>query len=377
MRALAAAGDAPGALRHAEIVHQIRQEELELPPDPEVAALAERIRRGGAAAAARGTAPQPAAAPVARSPASEPPPPAIMPPAAATARRRRAFGACPRRGLACCWSARCSSGAATASEPAEPEARRRLAVLPFENLGDSADAYFADGVTDELRGKLAAVPGLEVVASLSSNDYRGSTRRLPEIARELGVDYLLIGKIRWQRGAAGSSRVRVSPELIRLAPGAPPTTRWQQPIDAALTDVFAVQADIAAKVADALGVVLGDSARRGLTAKPTDNLAAYDEFLKGEAASQAMKADQAGLRRAIGFFERAVVARLYIRAGVEPALARAYLALLQRRARPCPRRGGAARGRAGAGAPARRIRWSTSPSATSTAASTRSTTSAR
>ena len=189
---------------------------------------------------------------------------------------------------------------------AHPPGPPRLAVLPFENLGDSADAYFADGVTDELRGKLAGVAGLEVVASLSSNDYRGSTRRLPEIARELGVDYLLIGKIRWRRGAAGSSRVRVSPELIRLAPDTPPTTRWQQPIDAALTDVFAVQADIAAKVADALGVVLGDSARRELTTKPTESLAAYDEYLKGEAASQAMKADQAGLRRAIRYFERAV-----------------------------------------------------------------------
>jgi tetratricopeptide (TPR) repeat protein len=120
------------------------------------------------------------------------------------------------------------------------------------------------------------------------------------------VDYLLVGKIRWLRGAAGSSRVRVSPELIRLVPGAAPTTRWQQPIDAALTDVFAVQADIATKVADALGVVLGDSTRRELTVKPTESLAAYDEFLKGEAASQGMKADQAGLRRAIGFYERAV-----------------------------------------------------------------------
>ena len=57
-------------------------------------------------------------------------------------------------------------------------------------------------MTDELRGRLAALSGLEVVASLSSNDYRGSTRRLPAIARDLGVDYLLVGKIRWQRGGA-------------------------------------------------------------------------------------------------------------------------------------------------------------------------------
>ncbi len=120
------------------------------------------------------------------------------------------------------------------------------------------------------------------------------------------MNYLLVGKIRWLRGPAGLSRVRVSPELIRLDPGAAPTTRWQQPIDAALTDVFAVQADIAGKVADALGVVLGDSTRRELTVKPTESLAAYDEFLKGEAASQGMKADQAGLRRAINYYQRAV-----------------------------------------------------------------------
>ena len=302
MRALAVAGDAPGALRHAEIVQQIRQQELELPPDAEVAALAERIRRGEVAAPPAET--PPASAQAAVAPSGAPPTIEALPSAAPTVPRRRAFGA---RAAALAvvlllgllvwrWTRR--------TEP--PVESRRLAVLPFENLGDSADAYFADGVTDEIRGKLAAVPGLEVVASLSSNDYRGSTRRLSEVARELGVDYLLIGKIRWQRRPEGMSRVRVNPELIRFAPGAPPTTRWQQPIDAALTDVFAVQADIAGKVADALGVVLGDSARRELTAKPTENLAAYDEFLKGEAAAQEMKADQAGLRRAIGFFQRAV-----------------------------------------------------------------------
>jgi DNA-binding SARP family transcriptional activator/TolB-like protein len=300
MRALAVAGDAPGALRHAEIVHQIRQEELELPHDPEVAALAERIRRGEL------TPPPPARSQPAAEPSSSLPP--VSAPSDVTgpvSRERRSLvpyaavlGVLVLLAAFLVWR--------RPHPPAHAVGPPRLAVLPFENLGDSADDYFADGVTDELRGKLAAVPGLEVVASLSSNDYRGSTRRLPEIARELGVDYLLVGKIRWQRGSAGSSRVRVSPELIRLASGTLPTTRWQQPIDAALTDVFAVQADIAAKVADALGVVLGDSARRELTAKPTENLAAYDEYLKGEAASQGMKADQAGLRRAIGYFERAV-----------------------------------------------------------------------
>ncbi|MGN6392342.1 MAG: BTAD domain-containing putative transcriptional regulator [Gemmatimonadales bacterium] len=331
MRALAAAGDAPGALKHADIVNRIREQDLELPPDPDVAALAERIRRGEGVpppltavkpvsvpgpASAVGTGPAagsmsgtgPVAVPGAPPPATTPAPPFPATPIAGrpVAPRRRALG-----------SAAAALGTIvvlvvavlvwrSARRAAEPASARRLAVLPFQNLGDSADAYFADGVTDELRGKLAAVPGLEVVASLSSNDYRGSTRRLADIARDLGASYLLVGKIRWQRGPAGASRVRVSPELIRFAAGSPPTTKWEQPFDAALTDVFAVQADIATKVADELGVVLGDSARRRLTVKPTDNLAAYDEFLKGEAASEGMKADQAGLRRAIAFYERAV-----------------------------------------------------------------------
>jgi len=304
MRALVALGDSPGALRHAEIFHQIRRDELELPPDPAVEALADRIRRGEET-------PAPAVKFASQSQTTHPAPGTVSPPAEAIAPDAAEARRIPIGGRTVGFLAVLLAGVllllwrgihAHAPVAGPP----RLAVLPFENLGDSGDAYFAGGVTDEVRGKLAAIPGLEVLASLSSNDYRSNTRRLPEVARELGVTYLLVGKIRWLRGPAGSSRVRVSPELIRLVPGTPPVTRWQQPIDAALTDVFAVQADIAGKVADALGVELGDSTRHELTAKPTENLAAYDEFLKGEAAAQDMKADQAGLRRAIAFYQRAV-----------------------------------------------------------------------
>jgi DNA-binding SARP family transcriptional activator/TolB-like protein len=325
MRALAAAGDVPGALRHAEIFHQLRRSELELPPDPAVEALAERIRRGeeaptpavkltpssqtsgaepstvSAPAETLSAEPVPGAARLLTPDSRLPPPDSQLPTPSSrlpTPDSRLFLVAILAIGLFLLWRGTHRSAAA-AGPP-------RLAVLPFENLGDSGDAYFAGGVTDEVRGKLAAIPGLEVVASLSSNEYGTGAKPLPEVARELRVNYLLVGKIRWLRGPAGLSRVRVSPELIRLDPGAAPTTRWQQPIDAALTDVFAVQADIAGKVADALGVVLGDSTRRELTVKPTESLAAYDEFLKGEAASQGMKADQAGLRRAIGYYQHAV-----------------------------------------------------------------------
>ena len=180
-----------------------------------------------------------------------------------------------------------------------------VAVLPFDNLGDSADAYFADGVADEIRTKLAQVAGLEVIARGSSTEYRRAGRRPASIASELGADYLLTGTVRWEK-AAGASRVRVTPELVDARAGRAARTRWVRQFDASLTDVFQVQADIATSVAGALGVALADSARRGLKAQPTASLAAWDAFLKGDDAAEDMKGDQASLRRAIGFYERAV-----------------------------------------------------------------------
>jgi TolB-like protein/Tfp pilus assembly protein PilF len=204
---------------------------------------------------------------------------------------------------------------------------KRLAVLPFENLGDSADAYFADGITNEVRGKLSQVSGLGVIARASSNEYRHTAKAPQQIARELGADYLLTATVQWEKAPGAPSRVRVSPELIRVEPGAAPTTKWQQPFDASLTDVFQVQADIATKVASALNVALGDSVRHELAAKPTENLAAYDAYLKGEAASQGMAvSDPASLRRAIGFYQQAVALdSAFVPAWAQLARARAYL----------------------------------------------------
>jgi serine/threonine-protein kinase len=190
--------------------------------------------------------------------------------------------------------------------PVSPDRGARVvAVLPFDNLGDSADAYFADGVADEIRAKLAQIGGLQVIARGSSLEYRHATQRPNAVARELGADYLLTGTVRWDK-SGGASRVRVMPELVDARSGDVARTRWTQQFDASLTDVFQVQADIAGKVADALGVALADSTRRGLTSQPTASLAAWDAFLQGEELAQGMKADQANLRRAIGFYERAV-----------------------------------------------------------------------
>ncbi|HMA03965.1 MAG TPA: protein kinase [Gemmatimonadaceae bacterium] len=154
----------------------------------------------------------------------------------------------------------------------------RVAVLPFENVGDTSDAYFADGVTDAVRGKLTGVPGLEVIGSASSGRYRKSALTPQQIGQELGVRYILVGRVHWAKGAGGTSRVQVSPELIDVTTAA---DKWQQPFDAPLTDVFMVQADIAGKVAHELQVALSPAAKQTLIARPTDNLDAYDAYLRG------------------------------------------------------------------------------------------------
>ena len=223
-------------------------------------------------------------------------------------------------------------------DAASGDGARRLAVLPFENLGKPEDGYFADGVTDEIRGKLSALPGLQVTARSSSTQYKGTPKSPAEIGRELGVDYLLTGTVRWEKGGAGS-RVRVSPELIQVSTG---SARWQEPFDAALTDVFQVQADVAGRVAEALNLALGAGERERLAEKPTQSLTAYDAYLKGEEVSDAMgTSDPATLRRAIGHYGAALA--------LDSAFALAWSRLSQAHAQlyflsvPTPAEGEAAR----------------------------------
>lgn len=144
-------------------------------------------------------------------------------------------------------------------------------MLPFENLGEPDQAYFADGITDEIRGRLSTITGLQVTARTSSVQYHLTPKSPREIGRELGVDFLLTGTVRWDRDASGS-QVRVTPELVQAASG---STHWQQPFDAPLTDVFQVQADVAERVARELGVALAVGQRRHMEDRATGDLAAY------------------------------------------------------------------------------------------------------
>jgi serine/threonine-protein kinase len=204
------------------------------------------------------------------------------------------------------WRQGAAAGRASAVVAVDSARGHRLAVLPFENLGDSADAYFADGMTDAVRGKLTGLSAMQVIARASSLQYRGTTKSPAEIARELGVRYLLTGTVRWAKAPGSKSHVQVSPELVEIGSDGAAASRWQQPFDAELADVFRVQGEIAGKVAEAMRVAIGGTDQIRLAALPTKNPAAYDAFLRGEAIAAPLNNAATDLRRAISHFERAV-----------------------------------------------------------------------
>jgi TolB-like protein/tetratricopeptide (TPR) repeat protein len=179
-------------------------------------------------------------------------------------------------------------------------------VLPFQNLGDTSDVYFADGVSDAVRGKLAGLAGLRVIAGASSNGYRRTTKAPQQIARELGVRYLLVGTVRVEGGVGSEGEVQLSSELLEVQPRGSPTTRWQEPIQGSRADVFRVQAEVVRGVAEALGIPLGEGERLELAKPPTQNLAAYRAYLNGEALWTKTGTSPATAREALTYYEQAV-----------------------------------------------------------------------
>jgi TolB-like protein/predicted negative regulator of RcsB-dependent stress response len=155
----------------------------------------------------------------------------------------------------------------------------RIAVLPFDNLGPPDDEYFADGITEEIRARLAVVQGLGVISRQSAIQYKDSGKSLREIGEELGVEYVLEGTIQRERPDDPSSAVRVIPQLVRVSDD---TQAWAETYDESLSEVFRVQSEIAGNVARSVGILLLPPELEGLTAKPTEDMEAYQYFLRGK-----------------------------------------------------------------------------------------------
>ncbi len=163
------------------------------------------------------------------------------------------------------------------SEAAAPLAETpRIVVLPFENLGPPEDAFFADGMTEEITSRLAMIQGLSVISRTTAVRI-AKTQSIQEIGEELGVDYVLEGTVRWSRDADGPSRVRVTPQLIRVSDD---SHLWATTYDEVIEDVFDVQSAVAAAVIESLGVSLLGSDRESLEARPTESVSAYQALLR-------------------------------------------------------------------------------------------------
>jgi serine/threonine protein kinase/TolB-like protein/tetratricopeptide (TPR) repeat protein len=166
------------------------------------------------------------------------------------------------------------------NDSAPTEKRSRLVVLPFENLGATDDEFFASGVTEEIIGRLASVQELEVISRRSSFQYDRSGKTMQEIGADFNVDYILDGTVRWARGSEGS-RVRISPQLVRVAND---IGVWGETYDSDMDNIFQVQTEIAAKVIEALGVVLVAGHSATSSEQPTLNQDAYQAYLRGQEA---------------------------------------------------------------------------------------------
>jgi len=253
-------GDRAAAIRAYETFAARLADEYELEPSPEtraqVAAIREEERTGSPVARA-------AAAPAPREPTTRP--------------RRTITPLLVGVALAAViGTALFRLGIGHGATPRVP----RVLVLPFQNLGAAADAYFADGITDEITARLAMVKGLSVVGGQAALRYRGSAKTPRQMAEETHVDYVLEGTVSWQHGRRGPGRVRVRPQLINARDE---TQAWAAVLDEDMnaTELFTLLSGITRRVVDELHVALEGPQQQGLSAVPTRSVEAYDYYLRG------------------------------------------------------------------------------------------------
>ncbi len=306
IQALADAGDRAAAVRFYEKFTQRLRAEYEIEPDPVTVECAERIRNKKSVAD-RGSAAQESTEAGQRAQA--------MPSALKAERRRR-----PTRligvaavlaiiGAYAAWSRTIGlrESVTTAETPT-------IAVLPFQNLGLPDEEYFAEGITEEITARLAGVRDLAVTSRLTAFQYDGIEKTTRQIGEELNVEYLLAGSVRWSRSSDGTSRVRVTPHLIRVSDD---TDLWAEVYEEPFTEIFQVQAAIAERVAQALDIALVEPERVRLGTRPTEDLEAYRLYLLGRYHWN--KRTQEGSHQAVIHFQQAI--------DRDPHYARAYAGL--------------------------------------------------
>ncbi|MFQ5641814.1 MAG: protein kinase, partial [bacterium] len=180
---------------------------------------------------------------------------------------------------------------------APPPDKIRLAVLPFDNITQNPDdEYFADGMTDEMISKLSKIAGFGVIARTSVMHYKTRPKTIAEVGEELRVSKILEGSVR-----KAAEQLRITVQLVDVATQEP---IWSSEYDRQLADVFAIQSEVAQQVASALRVELSPSEKRQIEKRGTENLEAYNLYLKGN--YYADKRTPQGLYKSIEYFNEAI-----------------------------------------------------------------------
>jgi len=306
MQAFDAAGNRAASLQHASLHERLLKAEFGIAAPPEVAALADRLRRQ---VDERTEEAEQRAAPHAAGIL-----PTDLPNKRPTGRRAsRAWAG------ALLLLAAIAGGAIWGVRPQATDAERSIAVLPFVNLsGDSANEYFSDGLTEEIITGLAGVPKLKVISRTSAMHYKGSRQPLREIARALGVAHILEGSAR-----RSGNRVRISAQLIDARSD---VHVWAQSYDTELRDIVRVQEQIARHVARALELGLGERGTTALVRQGTSDAVAYDYYRRGRYLWDTRTRE--GHERALEYFNKAI-ARDSNYADAYAGVADVYTTLLQ------------------------------------------------
>src|SRR5215813_13130981 len=174
---------------------------------------------------------------------------------------------------------------------------KSIAVLPFDSLSeDKSNAYFAEGVQDEILTRLAKVADLKVISRTSTQHFKSEPDDLPQIAKQLGVAHVLEGSVQ-----KANDKIRVNVQLINALTD---THLWAETFDRKLTDIFAVESEIAKTIADTLQTKLSGAEQQAIAARPTENTEAHQLYLKGRFFWNKRTGND--LRKSIDYFEQAI-----------------------------------------------------------------------
>jgi TolB-like protein/cytochrome c-type biogenesis protein CcmH/NrfG len=194
---------------------------------------------------------------------------------------------------------RYTAGSRTGASTPNDLPDKSIAVLPFENLSsDKENAYFADGIQDEILTRLAKIAALKVISRTSTQKYKSAPDNLREVGKQLGVANLLEGSVQ-----KISNAVHVNVQLIRVATD---EHLWAESYNRKLDDVFAVEGEVATAIADQLNAKLTGAEKESLSVKPTSNPLAYDAYLRGLAFQGRVDAFESSISKSIEAFEEAV-----------------------------------------------------------------------